>query len=48
MSHSDVQSQILEAFNFRHATKVFDPERKISESTFNTLLETARLSPSSF
>lgn len=48
MSIYDVQPQIIEAFNFRHATKVFDPERKISESEFNTILETARLSPSSF
>lgn len=45
---NDVQAQIIEAFNFRHATKVFDPKRKISESEFNTILETARLSPSSF
>lgn len=47
-TNTDVQSQILEAYNFRHATKVFDPERKISEGEFNTILETARLSPSSF
>lgn len=44
----DTQARILEAYNFRHATKVFDPARKISEGAFNTLLETARLSPSSF
>ena len=44
----DIQARILEAYNFRHATKVFDPARKISEGAFNTLLETARLSPSSF
>ncbi|MCV6598228.1 MAG: NAD(P)H-dependent oxidoreductase [Mangrovicoccus sp.] len=47
-AQSDVQAQILEAFNFRHATKVFDPERKVSESDFNTILEAARLSPTSF
>jgi len=45
---NDIQAQILEAYNFRHATKVFDPDRKIGEGEFNTLLETARLSPSSF
>ena len=45
---SVTQSQILAAHNFRHATKVFNPERKISESEFNTILETARLSPSSY
>lgn len=48
MSNTDVQAQLIEAYNFRHATKVFDPERKISESEFDTILETARLSPSSF
>ena len=48
LATSVVQSQILEANHFRHATKVFDPARKISESAFNTLLETARLSPSSY
>lgn len=43
-----VQDQLMKAFHFRHATKLFDPERKISEGEFNTLLEAARLSPSSF
>ena len=45
---TDVQNQIVEAFEFRHAAKVFDPERKISESEFGTILDAARLSPSSF
>ncbi|CCQ73716.1 NAD(P)H-dependent oxidoreductase [Magnetospira sp. QH-2] len=45
---NDVQAQILEAYHFRHATKVFDAERKISDREFDTILETARLSPSSF
>ncbi|MGJ8547134.1 MAG: NAD(P)H-dependent oxidoreductase [Sulfitobacter sp.] len=43
-----VQSQIIEAFNFRHACKVFDPEAKVSDSDFDTILESARLSPTSF
>ena len=45
---NDVQAQILEAYNFRHATKVFDADRAIPEGEFETILETARLSPSSF
>ena len=45
---NDVQAQILEAFNSRHATKVFDSTRKISDDEFITILEAARLSPSSF
>lgn len=34
--------------HFRHACKVFDPNKKISEEDFNYILEAARLSPSSF
>lgn len=45
---SNVQTQILNAFQFRHACKVMDAERKIPDDVFQTLLETARLSPSSF
>ncbi len=44
---TDVQAQILEAFNFRHACKIFDPERKIPEEEFATILEAAR-PPTSF
>jgi len=44
----EIQTQIIDAFKFRHATKVFDAERKIGESEFDTILEAARLSPSSF
>lgn len=43
-----VRTQILDAFAFRHATKVFDADRKIEEDDFTTILEAARLSPSSF
>jgi len=39
---------ILEAFHFRHATKAFDPQRKIADADFETILESARLSPTSF
>ncbi|UTW13106.1 NAD(P)H-dependent oxidoreductase [Marinobacterium rhizophilum] len=45
---ADIQNLISQAFNFRHATKVFDPARKIHDSEFDTILESARLSPSSF
>ncbi len=38
---------ILDALYFRHATKVFDPDRKITEEDFQLILEAARLSPSS-
>ncbi|MCM3746469.1 NAD(P)H-dependent oxidoreductase [Paenibacillus pasadenensis] len=42
------KEQILEAFRFRHATKVFDADRKIPAEDFDFILETGRLSPSSF
>jgi len=40
--------EIVEALNFRHACKVFDEKKKISEDDFHCILESARLSPSSF
>ena len=42
------QSLIMNAFQFRHACKVMDATQKIPEDVFQTILETARLSPSSF
>jgi nitroreductase len=42
------QQAILDAFNFRHACKTFDPARKITDEDFSFILETGRLSPSSF
>ena len=39
---------ILEAFKYRYATKEFDPEKKLSKEAIDFILETARLSPSSF
>ena len=44
---SSMQETIINAFNFRHATKEFDPKKKVSDSDFHTILETGRLSPSS-
>ncbi len=42
------KQEILDAFWFRHACKEFDATRKISDEDFAFILETARLSPSSF
>lgn len=44
----DRKKEILEAHNQRFACKVFDAEKKISDEDFNFILETGRLSPSSF
>ncbi len=41
------KTELLETFNYRHATKEFDPEKKISEEDFQFILEAGRLSPSS-
>lgn len=40
--------QILQAHNNRYACKKFDKIKKISDEDFNCILESARLSPSSF
>lgn len=42
------KEQVLNAFHFRHACKLFDADKKISTSDMDYILETARLSPSSF
>jgi nitroreductase len=42
------KQDILDAFNFRHACKTFDPARKLTDEDFRLILETGRLSPSSF
>src|SRR5699024_3841601 len=44
---NDMQQTIINAFNFRHATKRFDSNKKINESECDTMLEAGRLSPSS-
>jgi nitroreductase len=46
-NHDEKKQEIIAAFNFRHATKVFDPTKKISDEDFTFILETGRLSPSS-
>jgi len=43
-----LKQEILDAYQFRHATKEFDPDKKITDEDFRFILETGRLSPSSF
>ncbi|WP_064094013.1 NAD(P)H-dependent oxidoreductase [Rossellomorea aquimaris] len=43
-----LKQEILDASHFRHATKEFDPEKKVSDDDFKFIMETGRLSPSSF
>lgn len=43
-----LKKDMIDAFHFRHATKQFDPDKKVSEDDLHFILETARLSPSSF
>ena len=42
------KEQILDAFNYRHACKLFDTIKKVSDDDINFILKTAQLSPSSF
>ncbi|MBB3125442.1 hypothetical protein FHS19_000096 [Paenibacillus rhizosphaerae] len=42
------KEEILAAHHFRHATKEFDPNKTVSDEDFRFILETGRLSPSSF
>lgn len=39
---------VLDALKFRHACKIFDPDRKIEKDDLETILQCGRLSPSSF
>jgi nitroreductase len=48
MKGREMKNSIIKAFLFRHACKKFDSERKIPEEEFDVILESARLSPSSF
>lgn len=43
-----MEKTFLDAMNFRHACKEFDPSKKISEEDFQSILEMGRMSPSSF
>ncbi|MEW5597121.1 NAD(P)H-dependent oxidoreductase [Peribacillus frigoritolerans] len=42
------KQEILKAYQFRHSCKEFDTNKKISDEDFHFILETGRLSPSSF
>lgn len=42
------KKDILNAFQFRHATKEFDSTKKLTDEDIHFILETAHLSPSSF
>ena len=38
---------LIENLNWRHATKAYNPEKKVSEDDLNKILEAARLAPTS-
>ncbi len=48
MDKTAKKDEVLQAFQFRHATKRFDADRIISSEDFDYILEAGRLSPSSF
>jgi len=39
---------IIEKLNWRYATKAFDPNKKVSQDDLDTIIESFRLTPSSF
>lgn len=41
-------SNLINTFNWRYATKVFDSSKKISDENLNILIESLRLAPSSY
>ncbi|BCJ98710.1 NAD(P)H-dependent oxidoreductase [Anaerocolumna chitinilytica] len=45
---SNINETIIKAFQFRHACKNFDGNKAVSKEDFDTILEAAHLSPSSF
>ena len=47
-ANSQLKQQFEKMMNFRHACKVFDESRKIPDDDFQYILQSARLSPSSF
>jgi len=42
-----MNAQIQSALNWRYATKLFNPAKKVSDDDLNTILEATRLAPSS-
>ncbi len=42
------KKDIIDVFQYRHATKEFDPNKKLSDDDMNFILQIANLSPSSF
>ncbi len=48
MYPSEAKTALLEASVFRHACKLFDTQKRISDDDMRFLLEIARLSPTSF
>lgn len=42
------KEEIINAFQYRHATKEFDSSQKLTDEDINFILQTANLSPSSF
>lgn len=43
-----IMNTIIDALNWRYATKKFDTSKKLSQTDINILIEALRLSPSSF
>ena len=47
MKKQEIRSFLRDTFNNRYTCKGYDPDKKVSDEDFNTIMEVARLSPSS-
>jgi len=47
LNQKEKRKEIIEVLNWRYAVKIFNKEKKVDEEDIHTILESARLSPSS-
>lgn len=43
--HEEIQEKLIEVANRRYATKKFDPDRKVDDDDWRTIVEVGRQSP---
>ena len=43
-----MKETILQAFNWRYATKIFDTNKKVSQDDIDTIIESARMAPTAY
>ncbi|MGB3181917.1 MAG: NAD(P)H-dependent oxidoreductase [Cyclobacteriaceae bacterium] len=48
MNTADISGELNESWNWRYATKKFDPDKKLDETDLGTILSAARMAPTSY